>query len=143
MREKVTELTRDGNCMSCHSLINPLGFSLENFDAIGRWRTKDQHTPVNATSDFPINEDKKIRLTGPRDIVNHVVRAPDGHRAFIRQLFHHTVKQPTAAYGQNTLNDLQKTFAQNEFHIQKLLTEIATLTALHQIPSPAKPSPKK
>ena len=143
MREKVTELTRDSNCMSCHSLINPLGFSLENFDAIGRWRTKDQNKPVNATSDFPINEDKKIRLTGPRDIVNHVVRAPDGHRAFIRQLFHHTVKQPTAAYGQNTLNDLQKTFAQNEFHIQKLLTEIATLTALHQIPSPAKPSPKK
>ena len=143
MREKVTELTRDGNCMSCHSLINPLGFSLENFDAIGRWRTKDQNKPVNATSDFPINEDKKIRLTGPRDIVNHVVQAPDGHRAFIRQLFHHTVKQPTAAYGQNTLNDLQKTFAQTEFHIQKLLTEIATLTALHQIPSPAKPSPKK
>jgi cytochrome c553 len=135
MREKVTELTRAGNCMSCHSLINPLGFSLENFDAIGRWRTKDENKPVNATSDFPITEDKTIRLTGPRDIVNHVVNATDGQRAFIRQLFHHTVKQPTAAFGPNTLDNLQKSFVKDRFNIQKVLTEIATIAALHQIPS--------
>lgn len=143
MREKVTELTRVGNCMSCHSLINPLGFSLENFDAIGRWRTKDENKPVNATSDLPITEDKKIRLTGPRDIVNHVVSTADGQRAFIRQLFHHTVKQPTAAYGQNTLDSLQKTFSQSNCHIQKILAEIATLVALHQIPQNAASAPKK
>jgi hypothetical protein len=47
MREKITELTRSGGCMTCHSMINPLGFSLENFDAVGRWRTKDNNKPVN------------------------------------------------------------------------------------------------
>lgn len=134
MREKVTELTRDGNCMSCHSLINPLGFSLENFDAIGRWRTKDENKPVNPVSELPLDEEKKLRLTGPRDIVNHVVQTADGHRTFIRHLFHHTVKQPVAAYGQNTLDDLQKAFVNNEFHIQKLLADIATLAALHGVP---------
>lgn len=133
MREKVTELTRDGNCMSCHSLINPLGFSLENFDAIGRWRTKDENKPVNPVSELPLDEEKKLRLTGPRDIVNHVVQTADGHRTFIRHLFHHTVKQPVAAYGQNTLQNLQKAFVSNEFHIQKLLAEIATLAALHGV----------
>ena len=133
MREKVTELTRDGNCMSCHSLINPLGFSLENFDAIGRWRTKDENKPVNPVSELPLDEEKKLRLTGPRDIVNHVVQTADGHRTFIRHLFHHTVKQPVAAYGQNTLQNLQTAFVSNEFHIQKLLAEIATLAALHGV----------
>lgn len=133
MREKVTELTRDGNCMSCHSLINPLGFSLENFDAIGRWRTKDENKPVNPVSELPLDEEKKLRLTGPRDIVNHVVQTADGHRTFIRHLFHHTVKQPVAAYGQNTLQNLQKAFVSNEFHIQKLLADIATLAALHGV----------
>ncbi len=132
MREKVTELTRDGNCMSCHALINPLGFSLENFDAIGRWRTKDENKPVDPVAELPLDDGRKtIRLAGPRDIVNHVVSAPDGHRAFIRHLFHHIVKQPAAAYGHSTLDDLQKSFAQNQFHIQKLLAEIATLTAIH------------
>lgn len=134
MREKVTELTRDSTCMSCHSIINPLGFSLENFDAIGRWRTKEANKPVNPVSELPLEDDRSIRLTGPRDIVNHVVRNPDGHRAFIRHLFHHLVKQPAAAYGQDTLEHLQQSFAKNECHIQKLLVEIATLTALHSNP---------
>jgi hypothetical protein len=135
MREKVTELTRDGTCMACHSVINPLGFSLENFDAIGRWRTKDANKPVNPVAEFPLDEDKTIRLTGPRDIVNHVVSNPDGHRAFIRHLFHHLVKQPTAAYGLDTLDQLQKTFVKNDFHIQQLLAEIATRAAHHPQPS--------
>ncbi len=129
MREKVTELTRDGNCMSCHSVINPLGFSLENFDAIGRWRTKDANKPVDPVSELPLDGDKSIRLTGPRDIVNHVVENPDGHRAFIRHLFHHLVKQPAAAYGLDTLEQLQTSFAQNDFNIQKLLAEIAARAA--------------
>ncbi len=130
MREKVTELTRDGACMSCHSVINPLGFSLENFDAIGRWRTKEANKPVDPISELTLEGEQTLRLTGPRDIVNHVVTNPDGHRAFIRQLFHHLVKQPAAAYGLDTLDQLQTSFVKNQFHIQKLLADIATRAAL-------------
>src|SRR3712207_6891775 len=50
MREKVTELTRGDNCMGCHAVINPLGFSLENFDAVGRFRTTDNNKPVDRKS---------------------------------------------------------------------------------------------
>ncbi len=132
MREKVTELTRDGNCMSCHSVINPLGFSLENFDAIGRWRTKDNDKPVDPVADLPLEDDRVVRLTGPRDVVNHVVGNPDSCRAFIRHLFHHLVKQPASAYGQDTLDNLQKNFVKNRFHIRELMVEIAVLAALHQ-----------
>jgi len=140
MREKVTELTRDGTCMSCHSVINPLGFSLENFDAIGRWRTKDENKPVDPVSELPLENDQILRLTGPRDIVNHVVDQPDGQRTFIRHLFHHTIKQTPAAYGPETLDQLQKAFVQQEFNIQKILSEIATVAALHGIPTKDKKS---
>jgi len=125
MREKITELTKNNSCMSCHSVINPLGFSLENFDAIGRWRIKDNNRPVNPVSDFSDEQGKKIHLTGPRDIVNYVADNPAGHRAFIRHLFHHLVKQQTPAYGPKVLDDLQKSFATHGCHIQKLLVEIA------------------
>jgi hypothetical protein len=137
MREKVTELTRDSTCMSCHSVINPLGFSLENFDAIGRWRTKDENKPVDPVSEVPLENDQTLRLTGPRDIVNHVVTQPDGHRTFIRHLFHHTVKQTPSAYGQDTLNQLQQSFVAAQFNIKTLLSEIATRTALHASPTTA------
>ena len=129
MREKITELTRSGACMPCHSMINPLGFSLENFDAVGRWRTKDNNKPVNPVSEFSTHEGKMVRLAGPRDIVDYVVANPSGHRAFIRQLFHHLIKQDPTAYGPQTLDNLQRDFAANGCNIQKLIVEIALVAA--------------
>jgi hypothetical protein len=130
MREKITELTRNNSCMSCHSVINPLGFSLENFDAIGRWRTKDNNKPVNPVSDFATDEGKTVRLTGPRDIVTYVANNPSGHRAFIRHLFDHTVKQQVSTYGHQKMQQLQQSFTESGCNIQKLLTEIAITAAL-------------
>jgi len=130
MREKITELTRSGACMSCHSMINPLGFSLENFDAVGRWRTKDNNKPVNPVSEFTTHEGKLVRLTGARDIVNYVASNPGGHRAFIRHLFHHLVKQEPTTYGPATLDTLQKSFAANNCHIQMLMIDIAIVVAM-------------
>src|SRR5207248_11053315 len=41
---------RDPSCNSCHSVIDPLGFALENFDVIGGWRTVDESgRPIDAT----------------------------------------------------------------------------------------------
>ncbi len=125
MREKITELTRSGGCMTCHSLINPLGFSLENFDAVGRWRMKDNNKPVNPVTEFTTHEGQLVRLTGPRDIVNYVANNPGGHRAFIRHLFHHLIKQEPSAYGIATLDNLQRDFAANNCNIQKLMLDIA------------------
>lgn len=131
MREKITELTRSNACMSCHSTINPLGFSLENFDAIGRWRTKDNNKPVNPVAEFSDEEGKTIRLTGPRDIVNYVADNPSGHRAFIRHLFNHTVKQQIPAYGPQVLDKLQASFSASGCNIQKMLVEIALVDVLN------------
>ena len=134
MREKITELTRNNNCMTCHAVINPLGFSLENFDAIGRWRTKDNNKPVNPVSEFANEEGGKVKLAGPRDIVNYVANNPSGHRAFIRHLFNHTVKQQIPAYGLKVIDDLQHNFAANNCNIQKLLIDIALVAALDGVP---------
>jgi hypothetical protein len=142
MREKITELTRNNSCMSCHSTINPLGFSLENFDAIGRWRTKDNNKPVNAISEFADDQGQTIRLTGPRDIVNYVADNPAGHRAFIRHLFNHLIKQPIPAYGQNIIDLLQRNFAASDCNIQKLLVEIALIDAVDGVAFSEKLQPK-
>ncbi len=37
-------------CASCHKIMDPIGFSMENFDIVGRWRTQDNGTPVDASS---------------------------------------------------------------------------------------------
>lgn len=136
MREKVAEMTKDTACMGCHSIINPLGFTLENYDAVGRWRTKDNNRPVNAVSDFATDDGKMLRLTGPRDIVQYAAENPAGHRTFIRQLFHHTVKQPVPAFGADTLEKLRLSFTESGFNIQRLLVDIAVISSMQGVPAP-------
>jgi len=131
MREKVTQLTSDTACMSCHSVINPLGFSLESFDAVGRWRTTDNQKNVNTQSDYTTLEGETIPLKTARDIADHAATSPAAHRAFITALFHYAVKQPTAGYGSETLENLRESFLSSGFHIRDLLANIATTTALH------------
>ena len=50
IRERLAQHRRNPTCASCHAVIDPLGFALENFDAIGAWRTIDESgTPVDAS----------------------------------------------------------------------------------------------
>jgi len=54
MRERLAQHRQNPSCNSCHSLIDPLGFALENFDVIGGWRSVDEHgKPVDALGSTP------------------------------------------------------------------------------------------
>ena len=54
MRERMVEHRRNPVCASCHAIMDPVGLSLENFDAIGRWRDlTDGFEPIDASGGFP------------------------------------------------------------------------------------------
>jgi hypothetical protein len=53
VRERLAEHRANAACASCHNLMDPVGFSLENFDAIGRWRTVEEGQPIDATGGLP------------------------------------------------------------------------------------------
>ena len=54
MRERLSRHRADPNCASCHALMDPLGFALENFNAIGQWRTLgDAGEPIDAAGALP------------------------------------------------------------------------------------------
>jgi hypothetical protein len=131
MREKVTELTSPAACMGCHSVINPLGFSLEHFDGVGRFRTMDNKKPVNAESDFMTPDGETIRLKGARDVAEYAANSVEAHRGFVRQMFQHLIKQPVQAYGPDRLEKLRASFEKSDFNIRKLVAEIVAVAALH------------
>ncbi|NBN95372.1 MAG: DUF1592 domain-containing protein, partial [Verrucomicrobia bacterium] len=110
MREKVTELTAKPACQSCHVTINPLGFSFERFDAVGRVRATDNKKPVNAVSDYTTAEGSVIKLTGARDVATHAAESLSGQTGFVRNLFQELVKQPPAAYSPELLGQLTQKF---------------------------------
>lgn len=136
MREKVSQLTKSQNCQSCHSVINPLGFSLEQYDPVGRFRSTDHDQPIDPASDYLTDDGQVIRLTGARDVAEFAIHSPQAQNAFIQQLFHHVVKQPLLAYGADTLEHLRQTFVTSDFNMQKLLAEIVTISALRDVETP-------
>jgi hypothetical protein len=74
LREELLQHRRNASCASCHSKIDPIGFGLENFDAIGRFRTLEAGRPVDNTGELPGGaafrgpaELKQVLLTRRRD----------------------------------------------------------------------------
>ena len=53
VRERLAEHRANAACASCHNMMDPVGFALENFDAVGRWRTLEEGKPVDATGGLP------------------------------------------------------------------------------------------
>lgn len=49
LRTRLEQHRADAACASCHALLDPLGFAMENYDAIGRWRTMDANHPLDTT----------------------------------------------------------------------------------------------
>ncbi|HKS38009.1 MAG TPA: DUF1592 domain-containing protein [Verrucomicrobiae bacterium] len=138
MREKVAQLTRSDACQSCHSVINPLGFSLEHYDAVGRFRTSEGERPIDAVSEYTTDDGETVRLTGARDLARFAAGSEQAQNAFIEQLFNQIVKQPMLAYGPSVLNHLRRSFVDSGFNVRKLLVDITAVSALHGIEKPAK-----
>src|SRR5439155_18556884 len=53
VRERLQEHRKNPACAGCHSRMDPLGFALDHFDAVGAWRTVDSGTPVDASATLP------------------------------------------------------------------------------------------
>jgi len=141
MREKVTELTSKPACMSCHVTINPLGFSFERFDAVGRVRATDNRKPVDPVSEYVAADGSVLKLTGARDVGVHAAESQAGQAGFVRNLFHSLVKQPPAAYSPELVGQLTDKFRADGFHVRNLAVEVAVVAALRPtVTAPATPS---
>ena len=131
-RERVAHQTRETACMNCHSVINPLGFSLENYDAVGRFRTEEKKKPIDVSSVYNTPDGEKVELNGARDLAEFLANNKTAQRSFIQQLFNHYAKQSLDAYGDGQLDKIHQRFVENEFNIQKLLVDISLMFIEHK-----------
>ena len=87
MREAMEQHRANPACASCHARMDPLGFALENFDAVGRWRTlSESDEPIDASGVLPDGR----RFEGPAGLRAALLRAPDQ--------FVHTVTEKLLTY---------------------------------------------
>ena len=85
-RERLEKHRTKPECAACHQKMDPLGFGLENFDPIGRWRSQDEGRPVDAIGQLPTGEKfespaqlKKVLMARKDDVVLHLTRKMLGY----------------------------------------------------------------
>jgi cytochrome c553 len=129
-RERVAMQTKPANCMTCHAVINQLGFTLEHYDAVGRFRDQDRGKPVDDAGSYLTESGATVKFDGARELAQFLAESQETHSAFTEQLFHHLVQQPVRAYGQDALEQLRTSFEKQGFHIRKLAVEVMAISAL-------------
>jgi hypothetical protein len=75
VRELMAKHRANATCASCHAIMDPLGFALENFDAVGMWRDKDRfaNTAIDSAGELPDG----TKINGPDDLRNALLRRPE------------------------------------------------------------------
>ena len=86
MRERLAEHRSNTVCASCHNLMDPVGFALENYDAIGRWRTAEGGVSVDASGQLPNGN----KFDGVTELQQALLARPE--------LFVHTVAEKLTTY---------------------------------------------
>jgi hypothetical protein len=92
LREQFQLHRAQAECASCHDKMDPLGFGMENFDVLGRWRTEAGGFPIDSKGTLPSGESftgpsglKNILMSRKDDVIKHLVRKLTGY-AYGREL---------------------------------------------------------
>ncbi len=126
-RERVNLQTSPESCQVCHKKINGLGFTLEHYDPVGRFRLNEGEKPIDSEGSYVDRAGKPIEFEDVKDVARFLANSDDAHRAFVARAFQHFVKQPPAAFGADTLERLTESFRSNNFNVRKLIVEICVL----------------
>jgi hypothetical protein len=73
LRDAMTQHRATPACAGCHARMDPIGFAMENFDAVGRWRERDGQQPIDATGVFP----EGTKFDGVAGLKKELLRQPE------------------------------------------------------------------
>jgi mono/diheme cytochrome c family protein len=120
-----TELHRTNpTCANCHKILDPIGFGLENFDAIGRWREKDDTGgTIDAAGELPGEK----RFSSPRELKAIIAARKDElARNLTRKLLAYALCRQLEGYDELVVDQLMTAIAKDDYRMQTLITEIVT-----------------
>ncbi len=83
-RERYAQHTQDPSCTACHNLIDPIGFTFENYDAYGRHRDQENGTPIDATGSLSLPDGEEVPLDGLDTLSDHLASSERAAGCFQR-----------------------------------------------------------
>jgi hypothetical protein len=114
------------SCAGCHSLIDPIGFGLENFDGIGQYRTKDGNLPVDASGSFVGTEDLNGTFDGAIALAKKLAASPEVQTCVTGQWLSYALGRTKTTDDACSLSRLVTSFNSSGQNMKQLLVDIVT-----------------
>ena len=126
MREAMEQHRVNPACATCHMLMDPLGFALENFDAVGRWRTlSESRTPIDATGQLPSGE----RFEGPAGLRAQLLKSPDQFVSTVTdKLLTYALGRGVEHYDAPTVRAIVRDAARDDYRFSSIVVGIVNST---------------
>ena len=127
MRQQMEQHRSNPTCASCHQRMDPLGFALENFDSIGKWRTTTgiPDTPIDASGVLPDG----TRFRGPAELRNVLLSKPEQFVSTVTEkLLTYSLGRGLDYYDAPAVRRIVREAALNEYRWSSLILGIVKST---------------
>ena len=123
LKKQLAQHRKVTQCNGCHQKIDPIGFPLENYDPIGRWRDKYDHAPIDATGE--VKDGKSIN--GPEDLKKYLMKNKDLFlKNMARKLLGYALGRKVYYYDFYLINNMVETCEKNDYRFSALVWKIVT-----------------
>jgi hypothetical protein len=121
VRESLEKHRADPVCAGCHARMDPLGFGLENFDAIGRYRTEDGKFPIDASGTLPSGKS----FSNAEELIQILQDDKDAFtRCVVEKMLTFAIGRGLERYDRPVVNAITQRMAENQYKFSTLVMEI-------------------
>jgi hypothetical protein len=121
LRQQMEQHRDNPLCASCHARMDPLGFALENYDAVGKWRAQDGKFEVDPSGAFPNGK----TFTGPEGMKALLKdNMTEFTRGLTEKMLTYSLGRGVESYDRTTVKDLVTRMSTNGYKFQSLITGI-------------------
>ena len=120
MRQQMEEHRKNPTCATCHQLMDPIGFALENYDAVGHWRDTDHGAAIDATGQLPQGQP----FDGPSALAKEIKKDPRLADCATAKIFSYALGRVASTTDASRIAALSKTFTAGNYRMRDLIVTI-------------------
>jgi mono/diheme cytochrome c family protein len=121
LRQQMETHRANPACATCHSKMDPLGFALENYDGIGKWRTRDGKFPVDSSGTLPNGK----TFDGPAEMrAALLAELPEFAHCVIEKMLIYALGRGLQPYDRRTVDEIGRKLAGSGYPFQSIIYEV-------------------
>ncbi|MFZ9092127.1 MAG: DUF1585 domain-containing protein, partial [Planctomycetaceae bacterium] len=121
LRQRLEQHRANPACANCHARMDPIGFALENFDAVGRYRSHDGETPIDSAGELPDG----TQIGGPADLKQVILsRRREFLRCVVEKLLVYSLGRGLEYFDRPVTESIINQAEAQEFRVSAVITAI-------------------